>query len=129
MIYDLAVTVPQDTPATAPITEALPVYPGVVTGVSVLFPAGCAGLAHLQVWSAIHQVWPSNPGASFASDGETISWSEEYQVPGPPHELTIKAWNLDDTYPHTITIRIVVIPHKRLTPSGVVDYLRSRLMS
>jgi hypothetical protein len=56
----------------------------------------------------LHQMYPTNPEGSFASSGETVTWAEDFALDQPPFELVAYAWNDDDTYDHTVTVRVVI---------------------
>lgn len=132
MFYETRLTIPKNTPATAPVSTVLYVHPGVVTQVEVFFPPGCAALARIQIYLWEHQAWPSNVDSYFTGDGTQIVFPEDLELVDPPFEFTIYGWNLDDTYSHTPIIRVQVTPVEgtlktileRLTtgPTGPVTY-------
>lgn len=108
MFFSFDLTVPINTPASAPLLREVTLPPGVVQQVDVQFPSGCVGLVHTLCQRASHQVWPSNDGADFSSNGQMLSWQDDYTLDAAPFVLRLFAWNLDDTYPHTITWRFNV---------------------
>lgn len=81
---------------------------GFVRRVSVSFPPGPMGLAHVVIYRYEHQVWPTNPDESFAWDNVTIEFEEEFDLTERPHTLSIRGWNEDDTYSHEVTVRFEV---------------------
>lgn len=123
MNYELRLSVPKNTPKTAPVEDTLTVHPGVVKEVNILFPSRCAQLAHVQIIRSLQNLWPPYDDMSFTGDGEVVDWEEEYLLDDPPFDFTIRAWNLDDTYPHTVTIRMNVIPLETVTGGGVLKSL------
>lgn len=108
MFYSVNLTIPPNTPATAPITLDVPLVPGTVHQVDIQFPTGCAGLAHTVAVRGAHQVWPSNAEGNFHADGYVISWQDEYDLDAAPFLLRLFGWNLDDTYAHTVTWRFAL---------------------
>jgi len=106
MFYVFPITIPANTLATAKTKTTLKLTAGRITRVHLEFPAGHVGLTHIHVNCGLHQVWPTNPDANFSSSNETISFLEDLQMDYPPFTLEAYAWNLDDTYEHTITLRI-----------------------
>jgi hypothetical protein len=88
---------------------SLPVDAGLVYQVEFEFPPGCSGLAHVAVFDGALQVWPINMGQFFASDAYVISFSETYMKKTKPHEFVIMGFNEDETYEHTIQIRIGLV--------------------
>jgi hypothetical protein len=113
MYYEKSLTIPKNTPSSAPVSAAIPVHPGVLKEVEVIFPPGPAGLAHVIIYYWGHQVFPSNPDSSFAGDDIKIEFNEEWDLPGVPFEFVVYGWNSDDTYPHTVTVRLGILPHDK----------------
>jgi len=113
MIYEQDLTIPANTPESAPATETLFVHPGIVKRVEIFFPPGPSGLAHVRIFYMQFQLWPSNPDSSFRGDDNIISFEEDLELKTAPFEFTLKGWNLDDTYSHTPIVRIGVIPFDR----------------
>ena len=107
--YSLALTVPVNTPATAPATQDLHIYPGVITQLAIQFPKGCAGLVHATLMRVGSQVWPASPDSDLSTDGNIILAEEQYDITDEPLRLTLSAYNLDDTYPHTITLWVTTV--------------------
>jgi hypothetical protein len=110
MFYSFAIPIPSQTPEDDPIVTVCPLYPATINRVSIVFPPGCAALAHIRILRGIHQLWPTNEEGSFASDGETIDFTEDYLLDSAPYELRILAWNEDDSYDHTPVVRFGVLP-------------------
>ena len=104
MHFDFDITVPANTLADAPLETEVELTVGIITRVEIDFHPGAAGLVHVQVWRRLHQVWPTNPGASFHADGRVIPWDEYYDLTETPYMFTIKSWSLDDTYPHEVIV-------------------------
>lgn len=125
MFFTFPITIPANTPATAKLKTILPLTRGTVTHVNIEFPAGHVGLTHLGINRGLNQVWPTNPDATFKSSNETIIWEEKYELDVAPFQFEAYAWNEDDTYDHTITIRIELkaIP----VTASILDEIKSLL--
>lgn len=108
--YDIPVAVPASTLESAPVVVEAEFPPGLIQQVDVQFPTGCVGLVHTFARRGAHQVWPSNPEGNFATNGQTITWQERYELDRAPFVLRLFAWSDDDTYPHTVTWRIALNP-------------------
>lgn len=121
MIYELPLTIPKNTPASAPVSDTLPVHPGKVQQVSVYFPPGPSGLAHVMIFLWERQLWPANPDSDFIGDDLLITFPEDLDLVDPPFEFVIKGWNEDDTYPHTPIVRLQITPFGK----SVQDVLRA----
>lgn len=110
MFYEFRLTIPANTSRAEPAEDVVEVSPGRVVAVEIQFPPGCAALAHVAVLQELHQLWPTNPDGDIAADGASISFQEDHLLDQPPFQLTLRGWNEDDTYPHTITFRFNVLP-------------------
>ena len=124
MLFDYELTVPANTPAGSPVSDEVIVGPGAITRVEVQFPDGCAGLVHARVRRWGHQLFPTNVDGWLTANGYVIAWDDDADVSEPPLTVTIEAYNLDDTYQHTLTFRFGVrapaagAPAWELTPVG-----------
>jgi len=116
MYYDFSFTIPANTTKASPHTEKVKLTHGIIHRVEVGFPPGCAGLAHCVIREGLHQHWPTNPDGSLNDDSYTISFNEFLELTRRPYTLTLAGWNLDDTYDHTLEIRIGVLPIDVLMP-------------
>jgi len=91
---------------------------GIIHYVEFQFPPGCAGLAHVYVLRGIHQIYPTNPDSTLSSDSYIIAFNDYYPLLVPPYELKFCGYNEDDTYKHTITLRLGILPEEVLAPPG-----------
>jgi len=111
MYFDYAITVPAGTALTDPLITRLELTYGIITDLDIAFPPGCAALVHVAIYRFNHQLWPSNPEASFAWDNFTIRITgESYPLTTPPFHLAAHTWSLDNAFDHTITLRVGIHP-------------------
>ena len=96
------------TPAKTQNEETIEIEGYALTNVSILFPPGCLGLVGVTVNYGIKQIAPFNEGEQLRGNGETIQFGEFWILPEERTKLTIVVNNEDDTYPHTIYVRLVV---------------------
>lgn len=108
MIYEQRLTIPKLTTQDYPEVSVMVVHPGIVRKVSIEFPPGCCGLAHLQIWYWGRCIWPSSPNTDFASDTHPLDFGESIEIIDPPYEFWIVGWNEDDSYDHTPRVRIEI---------------------
>lgn len=127
MFYDFPLLIPANTTPVKPVSMDCTICPGVIDRVMFIFPPGAAGLAHVRVARGGHQLWPSNLDGSFASDGEFLDFTESYSLDETPYTLLFSGWNLDDTYSHTITLRLGITQPQSKAKPGLVDSLRASL--
>jgi hypothetical protein len=109
LFYEWAIAVPKETTEAAPVTQVMQLTEGVITGIEVQFPKGCAGLTHCRIRQGGTQKWPTPPSDSFTSDGHAVVIDENYELSAGLYELVAVCWNDDDTYQHTIYVRVGVL--------------------
>ena len=124
MLFTWDINVPKNTTEASPVEQDLTIAHGIITWVSVLFPPGCARLAHCQIYHFGQQIFPSRDGMDLSGDTFPIEWNEYYEMYHEPYELKAECWNEDDTYPHKITIRIAVLPRKAIVALAIVDAIK-----
>jgi hypothetical protein len=118
MMYEYRLTVPPNTPAATPTVQTVTPAPGRIVAMAVQLPRGCVGLVHAQILTDLHVQWPSNPDADISGDGAIIAWQESYDLDPTAPRLRLVGWNLDDTWAHTITFRINVLPQDAVEEQG-----------
>jgi len=106
MIFEYDLTVPKNTPKSSPKKKSFKLIYGIIHQLEVMFPTGCAGLVHCTIHEELHQVFPTNPDGNFKGDGTLIKGKVFHELALEPYELQLLAWNEDNTYDHTITVRL-----------------------
>jgi len=127
MIYTSNIIIPANTVAEQPICERLIITSGLIYKVELQFPPGCLGLAHVYIKDGGYQVWPSTPSTDFACDDYTINFEDTFMKQTEPFELQIYGYNEDETYEHTIQVRIGQVSEDifiaRYLPTVQYDYM------
>jgi hypothetical protein len=123
MNYAWDITIPALTLKTSPVTQILKLSKGVITKVEFKWPAGPQGLAHVALNYGEFQLIPLNRDDDISGDDETIVLPEYYELDEAPYQLKLYAWNDDDTYPHTVTVRITVLPKFVATLMPIAEFL------
>ncbi len=108
MIFAFAVTTPPRTSKDNEMYTELPLTRGVVKEIEILFPPGCSGLVGCRFFRYAVQVLPSNFPSWFVSDSETVKCEMEIDCMAEPYNLVVGTYNEDDTYEHTLYIRVKV---------------------
>ena len=116
MIFVYNISTPANTLVSNKQETILQIASGIVTRVEIQFPPGPAGLLHLHINGALHQLWPYNTGADFASHNVNISFNDFIPVVIPPHKLKAFTWNDDDTLAHLVIVRLVILPIRVAAP-------------
>lgn len=114
MIYVHRHTIPPNTEESDPLEYTLKLTYGIIHKVSIGFPRGCSGLAHLKIFRLEHQIFPTNTEGSFAFDGTNIEWQDHYEILGKPYNVLLVGWNNDTLFAHTITVRLAIVEHTGL---------------
>ena len=99
-------------PASAPMKTIIKVTKGLVYRVEIEFPPGAAGLHHVVIFDGGYQVWPSSPGQTFHGGWSLIGFDDTYLKLSAPFEFQAYSWNLDDTYPHLVQVRIGMVSNE-----------------
>jgi hypothetical protein len=110
VFYIFAISTPANTAETAKVKTVLQLTRGHISQIQVHFPSGHIGLTHIQLTRGLHQFYPTNPEANFSSSGEAIVFAEDFDLAVDPFQLEAYTWNTDDTYDHTITVRVLIEP-------------------
>jgi len=111
--YLVDLEIPANTPVAYPLDLDVPLVKGWVTKIALLFPPGPATLAHVQIFVAGEQKYPSGVGQSFHPDNILLEIPCDFDVPlvDGVRKITLRGWNEDDTWDHTIQVHIWVIPY------------------
>lgn len=127
MIYTANITTPKNTAQTALKRTVLRVTKGLVYRVEFHFPPGPSSLVGLAVFDGLYQAWPSSLGVFFATDDETVEFDDMYLKEAAPFQFDIMTYNTDDTYDHTVAVRIGLVSKDvflaRFLPTKGYDYL------
>ena len=110
MIYQAELDLPPQTAQDSPITVDFTIPKGTINRIAVLFPAGCAALAHVQIFHNEFQVWPTTPGKSFVGDYMYMVFDESYDLPEAWNAIRVLGWNDDDSYEHVLDVWLAVTP-------------------
>ena len=108
MYYQKALVVPAQTSQQDPVVATLLLTRGVIDRILVGFPPGCAGLCHLQIFDKGWQILPWTLGESLAWDNYVYDLPQGYPLLAEPFEVTLEAWNDDDTFDHTLFVGVVM---------------------
>lgn len=108
MIYQKSVTIASGKTKASPEVSYFQLTQGILTKIDIGFPAGCLGLVGLRVFRGGHQLFPMVQDEWFVTDDYTISFPIEQEVEAKPLLLRIEGFNVDDTYGHTITLRLSI---------------------
>lgn len=101
MSYFIDLTIPKNTPKDEPVSTEIILLPCTVTKVQVVFPTGCAHLAHVEYRYQEHKMWPHNQEEWFEGNGTVIEFDTEIAIKKEPFKIAMIGYNDDDKYDHT----------------------------
>ncbi len=101
----LTLTVPKGTPERLPASVEVSVGVSYIIGGEVQIPGGAAGLVGVRLFTRRFPVFPADSGWIQGND-LIAPFSGRYPMEGPPYLVRLEAYNLDDTYAHTVEARI-----------------------
>lgn len=99
-------TVPKNTAIASPLTYDIVLPKGRITRVWSEFPKGCSGLAGLQLYRGPEQIFPLPKNIWLKSDNAVIPLAFSHLIITEPFNVTMRCYNLDDTYQHVIGLII-----------------------
>ena len=104
MQFGYELTVPKNTTPQNPLISHQFLDRFVITEIYIDLPKGCCGLVGLQIYALGRLVFPRNKEYWFKGDDVQKAFMCAWSVEDNPHDVSILAYNLDDTYSHTIQI-------------------------
>jgi len=126
MIYQSTITTPANTPETNKVKTILKVTKGLVYKVEIFIPPGASGLHYIQIFDGNFQWIPTSTGESLTGDNVLIQFDDIYLKLAEPFDFQIYTWNGDDTFDHTVTIRLGMVSKEifmaRYLPTYAYDY-------
>jgi len=120
MDFAYAIKTPANTAKANAIETELKLTSGTIVEVWMVHPEGCQGLAYAAIFRGGHQLYPHNPDEAYHGNAVPMIWKDNYELEAPAL-LKLKTWNLDDTYDHTLYLRITVL-------RGVIDTATKALL-
>jgi len=127
-MYTYSLTVPAGTPNTAPEEARVKLSAGILSRVLVFFPPGCCAYAHAVIFYQGYQIEPWNRDGSFAWNDYVYEIECEHEIIAPDTEVTIKGWNDDDIYEHTINFAFDVVQPEEVTTESLLQRLLKTLV-
>lgn len=114
-------SIPKNTTKANPKLVNLDLPKGRIVRIWCEFPKGCNGLAGFQVWRGPRPVFPLPEDIWLYSNGSVLNFALTHFVDTNPFNLTLKFYNLDDTYTHTIWVSFEMRGVKSDLPPALVD--------
>lgn len=129
MLFSKQITVPASTTEANAETIYIKIQRGVISKVWVTFPAGCAGLVKMRVLHGGHPFIPVNADNYIRGNDYTFELPVMYEITDHPTIITVKVWNEDNTYIHTVDILFLVLDKRLVLPVGATEGILESLKS
>lgn len=115
MHYTKGLTIPSETSEDSPIRTTLVLTEGVIRKLWVRWRWGSANLCGVRILYHEFQYWPLTLLEWYPSSVHPLEFTEEFPIGSEPYELTIEAYNDDDTFPHNVWVA-VELRRERIAP-------------
>lgn len=116
MWYRGALQVRANTVESSPATLVVPICRGVISQFYRLFPEGCSGFVHLQVYHQTRQIFPTSQGESYIGDGSEVLSDTSVNIDEPPYELELWGWSPGSSYGHYVYCEFYIEKPQVLIP-------------
>lgn len=128
MSFAWDIEVPADTKATTPKTETLKITFGVITKINIKFADGCHRMVRVRLTrGGLKRVAPLNPDGWITGDAEAVEYHTYIPIETWPRELEFVGCSPDTAYPHTVTVRIELLPRQVASMIPVIELLTKLL--
>jgi len=121
MLYSKEIEIPPNTTRFDPLAVILDVVEGTVKRVWVRWYWGSGNLCGCRLTRGGSQVWPTSLTEWFLSSPYPLTFEEAYPIPDEPLEITVEAYNLDDTFAHTVWVGVLVL--RQETSRRMADFM------
>jgi len=107
-------------PRARPLKAREGIHPGLIKGIKIWFPPGCAGLVGVQIYHREHILAPADEGEWVTGDGVMWEWETAWPIMGPGNYIGILVSNDDDTFEHTISVALSHVPLELLPMTDAI---------
>ena len=110
MLYAWDILVTANTLESAPKEQLLKITSGVIVLVTVSYRAGCQGWVRVRILHEESVLVPLNKDTWLTGDDETVPAPMWFKISATGNILKFRAHSAGTTYPHTITVRVSILP-------------------
>lgn len=123
MFYAWDITIPANTLDAVPASYRLNITRGVITNITVKYPAGCHGLVKVRLNYEESQLIPLTRVSWLTGDDQVVPVVEHFEVSTPPSFLRFLGSSPGTIYSHTITVTVTVLPRIVASMVPVIELL------
>ncbi len=109
MIFGKSISVLLNTLPASPLKTEIDVGPGILRRVWIRWRWGVGNLGGCRIKCHEFQYWPLTRGQWFPSSVEPLEFEEDMDLGDLPLQFVVEAYNLDDSYPHTLWVAFNVL--------------------
>lgn len=128
MIWAWDITIDANTTEASPKSQILKISAGVITKLDFKYPAGCHGMVKVRIRHGESQLIPLSLDEWITGDDETVPFPEYFELSTPPYQLKFIGCSPGTSWPHTVTVRLSVLPSSIAAPymifKGLVDTIK-----
>jgi len=129
MLYSKHITLPPKKTEATSTKEHFKVNKGIIYRAWLVFPSGCAGLVKVRVYHEGHPILPVNANDYIKGNDYVFEVPLFFEVTDEPYDIVFEGWNEDDTYEHTVTLMLLILPKKYVLPVGAAEGIMESLKS
>jgi len=118
--YFTSLNIPAKTPKTAPVEKDIEIEGEILSELAYLIPPGWCALAHFSIFYGIKQIYPEEKDTWVTGDDVYRPVPIRWTLPESPCKLTIKGYNQDDTYAHTVYLWLLTAPIEEAKPWRII---------
>jgi hypothetical protein len=126
-VLNYTLTIPANTPASAPVSSRVKISAGILNEILVGFHAGPNHLAHAIIFYQGYQIEPWNRDGSFHGDDYTFDVRCTHEILEPDTEVTLIGWNLDTANAHDVDFSFQVIQPPEATAEQLLEKVAGAL--
>jgi len=127
MFYAWDITISANTLDSNPAKYRLHVTKGVITKIVVKYPAGCHGYVKVRINYQESQLVPLTRASWLTADDEAVKCAMYFEITSPPTFLRFVGSSPGTSYPHTLTVRVTVLPRMVASMIPVIELLTKLL--
>jgi hypothetical protein len=127
-VYAYSLTIPVGYTASNLLEQRCKLSAGILSRILITFPPGCLNLVHVVVLYQAHQIEPWNRDGDLHSDDYTFDLACQHEIIEPDTEVTLRGWNDDTDYDHTVDFVFDVSTPPDITAESLLQQLNDALI-
>jgi len=109
MFFPKTIPIPLLTTQAAPLRTTVEATAGTLMRIWVRWRWGIGNLGGCRILYQGFQHWPLSLGEWFPSSDASLDFEVDMEITGDPAEFVVEAYNLDDSYPHTLWVAFNIL--------------------